>query len=418
MQTKTEIGHYTVNGQIFDNKFDAVQFAQSTKSTVNWHFFDEVFSKTDWHTEPNISIQELYRIRAQQIRDKYDYVVVFCSGGSDSTNVLKTFLNNKIRIDEIIAIAPLSGLSNWNFDIKNTNEENTISEVKYALMPLLNEIASSHPNIKITINDYFSEMTKLKSEEFMYEGCGNIVTTLTSQFTDVYKFKHIDKLLQAGKKVALVYGTDKPIIRISDTKGLYFVFADSGVNYLNLPNQRKIDNLDRVLFYWSPDLPELLVKQAHVVAKAASLPSNQLLYDSLKVQSRKSVEMSLYDWNMTNENQITKDEILTRYFPQARMQNYTDPLSSKTIYQRLVVPYIYPDTYDVNTFQCQKVNADAGFFTKDQAWLNVLHGSNRVSDMINEGIKSLYNSISPHYLNKYGTGFLTYIKVYKFGQLQ
>lgn len=418
MTHKIEIGHYTVDGQLFDNKFDAVQFAQKTNSKIEWNFFDEIFQKINWHLEPQLSLKDLYRIRAQQIREKYDYVVVFCSGGSDSTNVIRSFLNNNIRVDEIIAIAPLSGLSNWNFDSKNTNEENTISEVKFALLPLLNEIASTHPNIKITINDYFSELVQTKSDEFIYEGCGNIVTTLTSQFTEVYKFKHIDKLLQSGKKVALVYGTDKPIIRITDTKGLYFVFADSGVNYLNLPNQRKIDNLDRVLFYWSADLPELLVKQAHVVARAATLPSNQLMFDSLKAQSRKQAEMSLYEYNLLHSNEITKDLILNRYFPKNKLQNYVDPLSNKTIYQRLIVPYIYPDTFDVNTFQCQKVNADAGFFTKDQAWVNVLHSTNRVAEMINSGIQSLYNSISPHYLNKHGTGFLNHIKVYKFGQLQ
>lgn len=418
---KTEIGHYIVNGQLFDNKFDAVQFAQLTNSKVEWYFFDDVFQKTNWYIEPELSLTELYRLRAKQIREQYDYIVVFCSGGSDSTNVINTFLNNNIHVDEIIGIAPLNGLKNWSFNSNNTNEENTISEVKFALLPLLNKIASSHPNIKITINDYFDNLTDMISDEWMYEGCGNIVTTLTSQFTEVLKFNHIDKLIQSGKRVALIYGTDKPIIRIGESKSLYFIFADAGVNYLNLPTYRKFNNVDRVLFYWSPELPELLVKQAHVVAKAATLPQNKIIFDSLQVQRDNNHEMSLDDMNelkiQQNANPITKNEILKYYKPNTKMKSFLEKFSNKSLYQRLIVPYIYPETYDIKTFQCQKVNADAGFFTLDQAWVHLLHQNTKISDIISSGTQSLYNSISPKYLNKNGTGFINNIKVYKFGNI-
>lgn len=418
---KTEIGHYIVNGKLFDNKFDAVQFAQLTNSKVEWYFFDDVFQKTNWYIEPELSLTELYRLRAKQIREQYDYIVVFCSGGSDSTNVINTFLNNNIHVDEIIGIAPLNGLKNWSFNSNNTNEENTISEVKFALLPLLNKIASSHPNIKITINDYFDNLTDMISDEWMYEGCGNIVTTLTSQFTEVLKFNHIDKLIQSGKRVALIYGTDKPIIRIGESKSLYFIFADAGVNYLNLPTYRKFNNVDRVLFYWSPELPELLVKQAHVVAKAAALPQNKIIFDSLQVQRDNNHEMSLDDMNelkiQQNANPITKNEILKHYKPNTKMKSFLEKFSNKSLYQRLIVPYIYPETYDIKTFQCQKVNADAGFFTLDQAWVHLLHQNTKISDIISSGTQSLYNSISPKYLNKNGTGFINNIKVYKFGNI-
>lgn len=418
---KTEIGHYIVNGKLFDNKFDAVQFAQLTNSKVEWYFFDDVFQKTNWYIEPELSLTELYRLRAKQIREQYDYIVVFCSGGSDSTNVINTFLNNNIHVDEIIGIAPLNGLKNWSFNSNNTNEENTISEVKFALLPLLNKIASSHPNIKITINDYFDNLTDMISDEWMYEGCGNIVTTLTSQFTEVLKFNHIDKLIQSGKRVALIYGTDKPIIRIGESKSLYFIFADAGVNYLNLPTYRKFNNVDRVLFYWSPELPELLVKQAHVVAKAAALPQNKIIFDSLQVQRDNNQEMSLDDMNelkiQQNANPITKNEILKYYKPNTKMKSFLEKFSNKSLYQRLIVPYIYPETYDIKTFQCQKVNADAGFFTLDQAWVHLLHQNTKISDIISSGTQSLYNSISPKYLNKNGTGFINNIKVYKFGNI-
>ena len=87
------------------------------------------------------------------------------------------------------------------------------------------------------------------------------------------------------------------------------------------------------------------------------------------------------------------------------------------MYQRTIVPFIYPTTYTKDLFQCQKVDADAGFFTKDQAWVHALHKDTRVSDMVLSGVKQLYNSISPKYLNINGTGFVNYFKLYKYGNI-
>ena len=65
-----------------------------------------MFSKCDWTTEPEpgVPLSEYYRRRAQQIRDKYDYVVLLYSGGPDSNNILHAFVHNGIKIDEIVNI--------------------------------------------------------------------------------------------------------------------------------------------------------------------------------------------------------------------------------------------------------------------------------------------------------------------------
>lgn len=38
---KEEIGYCIVDGKKFDNKFEAVSFAQKTNSNLNWYFFDD-----------------------------------------------------------------------------------------------------------------------------------------------------------------------------------------------------------------------------------------------------------------------------------------------------------------------------------------------------------------------------------------
>jgi hypothetical protein len=422
---KTDVGYYSVAGKHYSNKFEAILAAQQNHGEVKWHFFEEVFSKVNWHTEPSQSLDELYRLRAQQIRDKYDYIIVFCSGGADSNNVIRTFINNNIHVDEVMGIAPMSALHNWNFDDKNISESNTISETKFALLPLLNEVTLKCPRTKVTLHDYFEKMKGYKDEQWVYDGAGNINTVLTSHFTDVLSFKHIDDIVQQGKRVGLVFGSDKPVIRISFDHSMHFLFADAAINYLNTPSHREHPSVDRVLFYTSADLPEMLVKQSHVTARAILLPENKFIADSLRIAEKQTVLgiTSLqhridYEEKQNSLYVSSKADLFNYYMNRLRAPARIDNrVSSKTLYQRMIVPYIYPSTYTKDLFQCQKVDSDAGFFTRDQAWVHELHKNTRMSDMIISGTKSLYDSISPKYLNMNGSGFVNFFNSYKFGTI-
>ena len=420
---KTEIGHYVVDGKIYTSKFEAVMASKSSGKEIHWSFFDDIFSKVNWLEEPQLSIDELYRIRAQQIREKYDYVIVFCSGGADSNNVIRTFLKNNIRVDEVMALAPMSGLKNFEFTKSNLDEGNTISETKFALFPILDEIKNADPNIKITVNDFFEDIIKYKDAEWTYNSAGNIVTVLTSHFTDVLKFPHIDKIIQQGKRIALVYGSDKPIIRIGATGGLFTVFSDSGINYLNMPTHREHSNVDRVLFYWSADLPEMLVKQAHIVGKVITLPQYEFMRKYFEQRSSYESHGTLVDYIRNqvkrNESPITKSDIFNKFAPNKITDTPPQLLyEGKSKYERAIVPFIYPTTYSKNLFQCQKVDADAGLFTRDQQWLHKLHGNSRISEMVMSGLNDLYSSIPENFLNLNGTGMVYHFKAYKFGEFK
>jgi len=120
------IPHYSVGKKLFLNKIDAILYANKNLQDVNWHFHQEIFKNYKWEEEPPLSLDEYYRIRANEIRNQFDYVVILCSGGADSTNVLKTFINNNIKVDEIIASAPLEGIKNYQFNNLDTSHSNTI----------------------------------------------------------------------------------------------------------------------------------------------------------------------------------------------------------------------------------------------------------------------------------------------------
>ena len=96
--TPDRFGYYTVGTFKTYSKLMAILEHEKTGVHPQWHFNDEEFSAHDWKQEPQESLVELYRRRAQQIRDRYDYLVLFYSGGADSTNILQTFINNDIKL--------------------------------------------------------------------------------------------------------------------------------------------------------------------------------------------------------------------------------------------------------------------------------------------------------------------------------
>ncbi len=133
-----DLGFYTVGNEKFYNKIPAMFRAQQLKTDMNWNFNDEVFSALDWTVEPTTSIDEFYKIRAQQIREQYDYVILFCSGGADSTNMFYAFVNNGLHIDEVIGSAPMGGLRDWhNPNPADTSPENTMDETFLTQIPFL-----------------------------------------------------------------------------------------------------------------------------------------------------------------------------------------------------------------------------------------------------------------------------------------
>jgi hypothetical protein len=383
---KNELGYYTVNGIIYPNKIQAILEAQRTLADVEWYFHDDDFKKSEWTVEPEVSLDEMYRLRAQQIRDKYDYVIVMCSGGADSTNIVRSFLNNNIHIDEIIAGAPMSGLKNWNWNDKDVSVENTISETKYALFPLLEEVAQSHPNVKITVNDYFDDIANFKTDEWIYD-CQDWVNPAVSSRARLDKFKYLVDLADAGKRIAVVWGQDKPILRYGKNGVIFSVISDLGVNNAHPPFKTEYPNVDRVLFYWAPDCPELLIKQSHVVAKYILKKENRWISDIIR-------KLEDPEYWPTQEN------------------NFRSELDLKGDYQRGIVPAIYPTTYG-NVFQCQK--PIRSFMSEHHYWLQILHKDTRICQLLESDFKLFFKSINQKYLKNGGIGFKSRTKWYRLG---
>ena len=270
MQHHYKLGFYNVGDKTFLNKADALIEATRLNTSVYWNFNDSVFSSIDWSIPITTGLNELYRKRALQLREKYDFISLYYSGGVDSTNVLHSFINNVILLDEVVMYRPRILESESN-SLDRTNK-NIFSEIEFAAIPYLQKVLKdSRTKIRIiyideSINDYLSD-DKLVDEFqtinlFMPTGVGRLSMNLTDSTWN--------NLLSNGKKLCHLHGIDKPIPKL--VNGRYtFQFHDTAVTpAVNIPkyNSARSEMMDHQyheLFYWTPDLPQIVIKQCQVV---------------------------------------------------------------------------------------------------------------------------------------------------------
>jgi hypothetical protein len=211
-----KLGFYQFGEHKFHNKVMALIEGTRQNQFPEWNFNRTVFDSYDWLAEPALNLRELYRMRAQQLRDSYDYIRLEFSGGGDSVTAAFSFINNGIHLDEVVFRYPKTGEKNVTDDPFNTKPENTLSEYQFAAQPLLHWIATSYPKTKITVHDYSEDMLNSNHDE-------SWVYTTRDFFQPGHPFKFtIDavdwhkEVLSQGKTVCMLYGIDKPKVCIKD----------------------------------------------------------------------------------------------------------------------------------------------------------------------------------------------------------
>ena len=369
LENNAKLGFYTVGQTRHYIKPQALIDATKTNQFPEWHFNRDVFDDYAWDQEPEIGLRELYRMRAQQLRDRYDYIRLEVSGGGDSATAAYSFILNGIHLDEVIFRYPKTGEKNVTDDPFNTKPENTLSEWRYAAQPLLKWIAVHAPRTKITIHDYSEDMLASGHDE-------NWIFRTKDYFQPGHAFKHtVDAVdshkvtLDQGKSVCMLWGVDKPKVCIKDKKW-YLYFMDVQANNAN-PEIGQWDNITNEYFYWTPDLPELLCKQAHIIRKWFDLPSNTYLQHL------------------------------------ARWPNYS--FAQRTTFEHIIKPLLYPD-YDPATFQTSKPTNS--FYNEMDHWFYQNFQETRAYSVWKAGLEYLVKNIDPKYFNNEmgrPVGFVSFI---------
>lgn len=255
------LGYYTVGTEVFHSKTAALVEATRTNIHPQWHFSDHVFSRMDWESPPVDDITEMYKRRAKQLREKYDYLILMFSGGSDSTTIIRSFIQAGVHLDEILVKWSLKASEKvYTPNTTDHGTHNIFSEWDYAIKPTLDYIATHHPKIKITIYDFSDQFDGEISEQDWFSVNDHLNPGVFRRY-GLALTESQEKMQEAGKSVATIWGIDKPQLAYKDGN-IYAYFLDK------LANTRSVEgsaNRTNELFYWTPDVPEVAVNQAKKV---------------------------------------------------------------------------------------------------------------------------------------------------------
>lgn len=258
-QLVSPLGSYIVGDRVFNHKIPALIYGTETNQHPTWYFNNAEFDSFDWTVEPTESLSELYKQRAQEIRDKYNYVILMYSGGSDSHNILMSFLSNGIKLDEVFVSWPVAMSEKQKANPHDYTINNFMSEWELTIKPRLAWLASTHPNVKITIRDWAQRLdTVTLADDFLLNRNHNF-----TPYADL-RWDNRDLLDRAGKHNGVVlYGVDKPKVCFHEGKyKLYFLDIST---QMSLPTDMPASNVE--FFYWAGSACRLLAKQAHEVVK-------------------------------------------------------------------------------------------------------------------------------------------------------
>lgn len=258
-------GYYTVNGYRYDNKIAALIRASELGTDAKWHYFDDVFTSASANNIlSEINLEEAYRIRAQQLRDSYDYLILNYSGGSDSHNILQVFLKNDIKLDCVYVQWPERLMDKGLFTVNSADKStaNFHSEWELVLKKDLEWLAQTHPDIKIELFDWLDCVDeKFYTDKIFEKNVSNLPSMARSIKQNNYSKTETD-IASKGKRVASIFGIDKPSI-IRHKNKWYFNFADTA--FMAQPNPDNPAGLE--YFYNTPVFPELSVIQAVKLAR-------------------------------------------------------------------------------------------------------------------------------------------------------
>lgn len=253
-------GVYTVGHRIYASKTQALIEASKTGYPISWNFSNSVFDALDWTTNSTTaSLSELYQRRARQLREKYDYLILSYSGGSDSWTALRSFLENDLTVDEIFVKWPFKATNDLFNVSRNTHPSNILSEWALNIKPDLEYIAKNYPSIKITVYDWSDDIANELTEDDWFSVNDHLNPGVFRKFTILADKEQ--QMIDAGKSTAIIWGIDKPQIGIRNGK-ICTYFLDKIANTCNLPGA---SNRNTELFYWTPDMPEIVHAQARLI---------------------------------------------------------------------------------------------------------------------------------------------------------
>lgn len=255
-----KLGYYQVGSLKTYKKLEAIVQDRKTNHGVKWYFNDLEFKNYNWSRCPSQSLDQLYRQRAEQLRNTYDKIVIFYSGGSDSQTVLDTFVKHQIPIDHVVCCHAMAG--NNNDDTAYFNEE-----IFKVAVPYLDLIAHQLMSAQVHLIDQTESILTGFNDVDWWVHQNNAFTpncVTRSRLRDWYR--PFADLVSSGQRVAFVWGRDKPKI-FKDADGrIYTQFNDYNDNNTSPYSQLRCqDGWFDEFFFQDPNCADIVCRQVHEV---------------------------------------------------------------------------------------------------------------------------------------------------------
>lgn len=267
-----EFGYYLYGEQTFFDKFELFDAALASGDLAPKieFVFPLAEALRNCTVEPETSLADLYRARAQYLRDRYDYLILMYSGGADSHQALMAFLNNGIVLDEVRSYYPLKFAERLSGAPAGDDPLGLLHEYRLAALPGLQRVGRMSPKTRITVVDTTDAYLGDMSDWTMSLSAPRITGGLHGLFHSVRRGRetvdlqrHADAL---NRTVTVIYGAEKPYLRLIGDN-LYFFFSDSGrIGIQHLWRHGDQILYRPVMFYWGD--PIIVLKQAHVIKRA------------------------------------------------------------------------------------------------------------------------------------------------------
>lgn len=313
-----KFGYYTVGDFKTYSKFEAIELQNSTGQFPEWNFNRPVFDTIDWRINPPVDLWTLYKQRAQQIRDSYDYVVLWYSGGSDSHNVLHAWREQGCKIDEIAVT--------WNYAASHDYQDFQNAEITNVVLPNIREMQKAGMDFKFRLVD----ISQLSVDLFDSYGLdweyninhhfsvNNPVKHILREKIDDYK-----TMIAAGKRVCFVWGIEKPKL-FWDGERYYSQFFDTPDNVVGPYVQRKYhEGWYDEFFYWTPDNPLIPIKSAHVLKEFVSTVNDPVYYQD---------SFTDFGFNRHNGKYLTVDTVKTLIYPRWNPSTFCNGKAPSMVY--------------------------------------------------------------------------------------
>lgn len=347
-------GYWELDGKYFFNKVECFRYAsKNRKYDITYHFFDSAYKNLDWNNEPSESLTELYRQRAQQLRDKYDYLILSFSGGSDSTNILNAFIDNNIKLDEVYCEYAISKMQ---FDEKEfTYDRNSKKLISFewftAAKPVLDRLAQTNPNIKITVDDASEQSIRIIEDSSLYKFFrgGASVNPNTAKYYNLYE---ICMRREKYGRVGCITGLDKPRISYNPKNNLFFSSYNDFNNIFSEFPHDTFQGYQASLeyFYYSYDFPKLNQKQCFSIKnKLLELMQNVSLDSPLYVELLSFINprgIHVYDVHHDFFKKILYEKWNTKIWQAKKDPNFFYPSVSQWFNEESITTVRTRDFYD------------------------------------------------------------------------